>query len=131
MGSFRVLRALRRCAAAGRPRGLPTRPAPLAGSGHQGNPARGTRGMRGARRQPEGPARRAETSRGRQTLPPPPPLEGQRSQRDKPLGAAEAVGILAVAAAEAVSSLPGLALEQTLLTVSGLCHVLLRSVLLL
>ena len=72
----------------GRPRGSPTRPAPLAGSGHQGNPAKGTRGdaaPRGGSRKGR-PARRAETSRGRQTLPLPPPLEGQRSQRDKPLG---------------------------------------------
>lgn len=78
----------------GRPRGSPTRPAPLAGSGHQGNPARGTRGdaaPRGGSRKGR-PARRAETSRGRQTLPLPPPLEGQGSQRDKPLGAAEVVG---------------------------------------
>lgn len=77
----------------GRPRGFPTRPAPLAGSGHQGNPARGTRGdaaPRGGSRKGR-PARRAETSRGRQTLPLPPPLEGQ-GVRGTSLWVAEVVG---------------------------------------
>lgn len=132
VGSFRSRGAPRRCAAAGEATRLPhpaRAPGWLRAPGEPGQ--RDPWGCGAARRQPEGKASQARGDFPRPPDPDPAPsTRGARSQRDKPLGGGGGGGFSQWQPLRPLT-LSGLAFEQMLLTVSGLCHVLLCLVLLL